>query len=225
MITLAEPPIVDVAYPVRAFDGKNNGAIPADHGFALFSAVSDVLPFVHGNVSVGIHPIQGILAGARRLQLGPASRVVLRLPASHAGETLPLAGKGLSLGDTKMIVGAPKVLALKPSAILRSRIVVIRDMLDADSLLAAARRQLDVASVGGMAGIPTRRTLPPLEASGQGSRDQYLRRTLMIRDKAIVGYAIEVKGLTAEESISLQENGIGGRRRFGCGIFLPAEEG
>ena len=40
-------------------------------------------------------------------------------------------------------------------------------------------------------------------------------------DKEIVGFALRVEELTAEESIRLQEKGIGGRRRFGCGIFVP----
>ena len=30
-----------------------------------------------------------------------------------------------------------------------------------------------------------------------------------------------VGGLTAEESICLQERGLGGRRRMGCGLFVP----
>jgi CRISPR-associated protein Cas6 len=47
------------------------------------------------------------------------------------------------------------------------------------------------------------------------------RRVMNIKDKRIVGYALRIVGLTAEESIRLQETGLGGRRRMGCGIFLP----
>jgi len=32
---------------------------------------------------------------------------------------------------------------------------------------------------------------------------------------------LHVNGLTAEESIKLQEIGLGGRRHMGCGIFVP----
>ena len=46
---------------------------------------------------------------------------------------------------------------------------------------------------------------------------------IQIKDKSIVGYALRVVGLTAEESIRLQETGLGGRRRMGCGVFLPIE--
>jgi CRISPR-associated protein Cas6 len=46
------------------------------------------------------------------------------------------------------------------------------------------------------------------------------RRTLRIKDKEVVGYEVVVEGLTAEESIALQERGLGGRRHMGCGVFV-----
>ena len=48
------------------------------------------------------------------------------------------------------------------------------------------------------------------------------RRTLRIKDKEVVGYEVLVETLTAEESICLQEAGLGGRRHMGCGVFVPA---
>jgi CRISPR-associated protein Cas6 len=86
---------------------------------------------------------------------------------------------------------------------------------------AAARTQLDDLGIGGTVTIPIRRGIASFEPEGAGSHDQLQRRTLRVRDKVIVGYAMVVEGLTAEESVCLQENGIGGRRRFGCGIFVP----
>jgi len=47
------------------------------------------------------------------------------------------------------------------------------------------------------------------------------RRVMRIKDKTIVGFQVVVAELTAEESITLQEHGLGGRRRMGCGIFVP----
>ena len=53
---------------------------------------------------------------------------------------------------------------------------------------------------------------------------QPLRRVLRIKDRRVVGYSLRVLGLTAEESIRLQEEGLGGRRRMGCGVLLPMKE-
>jgi CRISPR-associated protein Cas6 len=44
---------------------------------------------------------------------------------------------------------------------------------------------------------------------------------MRIKDKKLVGYALRVTGLTAEESIRLEEEGLGGRRRMGCGVLVP----
>jgi CRISPR-associated protein Cas6 len=47
------------------------------------------------------------------------------------------------------------------------------------------------------------------------------RRTLRIRNKEVVGYEVVLGKLAAEESLLVQSAGLGGRRRFGCGIFVP----
>ena len=48
------------------------------------------------------------------------------------------------------------------------------------------------------------------------------RRTLRIKDKEVIGYEILIEGLMAEDSLDIQEQGIGGRRHMGCGLFVPA---
>ena len=45
------------------------------------------------------------------------------------------------------------------------------------------------------------------------------RRTFKVHDKQIVGYSLLVNGLSSEASIILQENGLGGRQKMGCGFF------
>jgi CRISPR-associated protein Cas6 len=44
---------------------------------------------------------------------------------------------------------------------------------------------------------------------------------LRIQGRRIVGYALRVVGLTDEDSVRLQEEGLGGRRRMGCGVLVP----
>ena len=60
-------PVVDVAFALRG------STIPADHGYLLFSAISRHLPSLHGDETVGIHPVAGRLVGNRQLELTPAS--------------------------------------------------------------------------------------------------------------------------------------------------------
>jgi CRISPR-associated protein Cas6 len=97
---------------------------------------------------------------------------------------------------------------------------VIKGFLEADSFRAAAQRQLTELGIGGRATLLLRRGSGALEG-GRGGGEPLVRRTLRVRDKQIVGYALAVTDLDANDSLRLQEVGIGGRRRFGCGVFLP----
>ena len=83
--------------------------------------------------------------------------------------------------------------------------------------------KLDTLEVSGEPSlIPTGNAVAENATRGGGTKSAWLRRTLRICDKEIVGFALRVERLTAQESILLQEKGIGGRRRFGCGIFVVA---
>jgi CRISPR-associated protein Cas6 len=211
-------PTIDLSFRLL---GKS---IPADHGYALYGAVSRVIPWAHepAQNELGIHPVNGLLAGNRLLHLTPTSRLTFRLDSEGIKELLPLAGKELDLDSQKVRVGTPTTFSLKPAATLRSRLVTIKlkDRLDPDSFLAAVQKDLTALGIKGVPGLVKRRGAMPLEGRA-APRDPYVRRTLRIRDKEVVGYALMVQGLTADESLKLQERGLGGRRRFGCGIFVP----
>jgi CRISPR-associated protein Cas6 len=49
------------------------------------------------------------------------------------------------------------------------------------------------------------------------------RQVLRVKGAAIVGYAVRVSGLSAEESLRLQSATHFGRRRMGAAFFVPAE--
>ena len=213
-------PVIDLAF------GLAGDRIPADHGFALLGAVARIIPAVHGDDSIGIHPIIGRHVGERQLALTDSSRLTFRLDSDRIADLLPVAGKSLDLDGHTVRVGVPETRALRPAARLRSRLVVIKGFLDPEPFLQAAKRQLAERGIGGTPGLLRRRTAPSLEGRSLATPDRcpFIRRTLRIRDKTIVGYAIEVIGLDAADSIALQERGVGGRRRFGCGVFVPARD-
>jgi CRISPR-associated protein Cas6 len=197
--------------------------IPADHGYALYGAVCRVLPWLHDDESVGVHPIRGRLIGHRSLALTPASRLTLRLPAIRIHETLPLAGQKLDIDGADVSLGIPTVRPLDPAATLLSPLVVIKGFMDPESFLAAADRQAKALGLSARLALVARTTEASLEGKTPRPAGEPIRRTLRVRDKTIVGFALAAVELTALESIRIQEHGIGGRRRFGCGLFLPIE--
>lgn len=208
--------IVDLSFRLRGT------MIAADHGYSLFSAISRHLPDLHGDESVGIHPISGQLVGGRQLALTPGSRLVLRLPVTSIPSAIKLAGRRLEVDGNPLLVGVPTVRPLRPVPALQSRLVVIRGFMETGSFLEAVNRQLEAQAISGTARLVTHRRTSSIEAHTTRT-DAYVRRTLRIRDKEIVGFALHVEDLSPPDSIRLQSRGLGGRRRFGCGILLPAD--
>jgi len=153
------------------------------------------------------------------LELQRFSKLRIRIDTDNIETLLPLVGAELALDGAAVRLGSPTVEMLRPSTRVRSRIVVIKGFVEAEPFLGAVSRQLQTLEIAGRPGIPFRKEAP-LPGS---NKSPLIRRTLRIRDKVVVGFCVAVEELTAEESIRLQEAGIGGRRRFGCGLFLPAE--
>ncbi|MFN7932974.1 MAG: type I-MYXAN CRISPR-associated protein Cas6/Cmx6 [Bryobacteraceae bacterium] len=213
--------IIDLSFPIAGRE------IPVDHGYFLYSALSHRLPGLHtgedeSRKGAGIHPIEGKLMGNRRLGLIASSRMTVRVDSGMIGEFLPLVGETLRLGEEAITLGSPEVRPLRPAARLSSRLVVVKGFTEPEALLEAVRRQLAAAGIEAEIGIPLRQS--GLSYEGQEGRAEMspVRRTMQIRDKQIVGYPVMAMGLDAEDSIRLQEIGVGGRRHFGCGVFVPA---
>ena len=189
-------PYVDLAFRL------NGSTVPVDHGYALYAALSRILPEIHEAKEVGVHPIRGIYSGNGELQLSDFSRLVLRLSDEEIRSYLKLAGKRLEVDKHLLSVGVPEVRMLLPIASLRARLVTIKGFLNEEEFLEAAKRQLEPLDINGQVRLGT-------------------RHTFRIKDKQVIGFEIGVTQLTAEESLKLQEQGLGGRRKMGCGVFVP----
>ncbi len=136
---------------------------------------------------------------------------------------LPLAGKSLKIGGGAVRLGVPQVRSLIPAPSLVARMVTIKrshrqdegkspDYMEPGPFLDAVRQELARKEIAGEPAIPLIRLGP---RAGQPRR-----HVLRIKEKCIVGFALQVTGLTAEESIRLQEEGIGGRGKMGCAFFV-----
>jgi len=188
-------PVVDLCFRLTG------SAVPVDHGYSLYASLSRVVPALHQAAWLGIHPLTGLRVG-RELKLSPASRLRLRLPADRIRDVLALAGKRIEIDGVGLRIGVPEVHPLRAAANLRARLVNIKGFQEEGPFQQAAQRQLDALGVRGKLGLGR-------------------RRVIRIKDKTIVGFQVLVAELTAEESLTLQAQGLGGRRRMGCGIFVP----
>jgi CRISPR-associated protein Cas6 len=132
--------------------------------------------------------------------------VLVRVSACGCRRLIPrvltLAGQSLEVGGDRLRVGVPQVTALRPAPTLSARIVTTRNGQETGRFDAEIARQLLALGIRAM---PTRGP----------------RRCFRIKDKTVIGFGMRVSGLSPDESIRLQEHGLGGRRKMGLGVFVP----
>ncbi|MDZ7262078.1 MAG: type I-MYXAN CRISPR-associated protein Cas6/Cmx6, partial [candidate division KSB1 bacterium] len=173
---------------------------PVDHGFALYGSLSRVLPVIHEDREVGLKLVRGRYVGNGLLDISPNSELVLRLPGSKVGQYLGLAGKNLEVAGHILRVGVPQTRALVPAVALYSPLVTTKNGHDPARFEKEIKNQMARMKLKGRLHIGR-------------------RRTFQVHGKQVVGFEVLVTELTAPESILLQEQGLGGRRKMGCGFF------
>ncbi|MDX2033394.1 MAG: type I-MYXAN CRISPR-associated protein Cas6/Cmx6 [Blastocatellia bacterium] len=175
---------------------------PSDHGYYLYSAIAHIVPDVHEADWLAIETLPGTARGDGITQLDQSAGLKIRLPQDRVPLLLKLAGKRLELDGHVIRLGAPQISLLNPSSALYARIVTIKGFTEPEPFLDAVCRKLDELGVKG----------EPVVGP---------RRVVKVGNHKIVGFAIAIHDLSDEGSILLQEHGLGGRRRMGCGIFFP----
>ena len=179
--------------------------IPADHGYRLYSAIVALAPALK-DCHWQLLTIPGIPDYAGWIQLGNRSTLGVRCSLDDLGHFDPLNNAVLKIGKSLIQLGALTGCSLQPCEALAARVVTIKTNyheLNAFEFGVALGKQLAQANI------------KPMPKLGK-------RCTLRVRDAIVVGYGVSFEGLTPEESIRLQQSGLGGRRRLGCGVFLPS---
>lgn len=180
--------------------------MPLDHGYTLFSAISHVVSALHSQPTWGLHLIQGARC-ERGFVITPQSTVSLRLPSEDLHLVCPLLGHTLEIFNTSYPLSRElhaQLLAPEPN--LHSPLVVFRDTSeDAPNIFRdhVSRQLRDL---------------------GVSPRAQFFlgrRRQMRVKGASILGYAVFVQGLSPEESLKIQTQGLGSRRHLGAGMFLP----
>ncbi|UFP97188.1 type I-MYXAN CRISPR-associated protein Cas6/Cmx6 [Gloeobacter morelensis] len=207
--------IVDVVFPLAG------STLPSDHNYLLFSTLSKLLPEVHEAKWLSIAGVSGCKKGANHtIVLTDNSRLVLRLPLARLGEVYPLVGQRLQVGEHSVVSGPPVVQPLTPAPTLYARMVVIKnkgiERCDPLALTWAVRRALGSLNIFNAEVI--------LETESVGGRCVFARRALRVGNTGgvVVGYGLFIAGLNIYDSLLIQAEGIGAKRHFGCGIFIPA---
>ncbi|WP_373529706.1 type I-MYXAN CRISPR-associated protein Cas6/Cmx6 [Nostoc sp.] len=200
---------VDLTFKLRG------ASIPLDNGYVIYSALSSICPSLHELKSIGIHPIAGIPTRNNLLELTAQSRLKIRIYHEQIPLIYPyLAGQAFHIGQNFYQLDIPDYKPLISSESVYSRLVIIKGFQDSNNFIEAVQRQLDNLGIQGKIELLTRQDGTPQ------------RRQLTINKEGkqfkVRGFGVKISELNPEDSLILQEQGIGGKRKMMCGIFVPA---
>jgi CRISPR-associated protein Cas6 len=194
--------LVDLWFPVT---GRT---LPSDHGYALYGALARVVPGLHEADDWALHTVRGKALGPGMIALSNRPSLGLRLPPERIPLALRLAGRTLDVRGHCLSLGPPTVSALEPAAALSARIVTIKSFMQPVPFAEAVSKQLAEPDLN----------LQDAKVSIGA------RKIVTIGGRRIVGFSVRVTGLSSEGSLLLQEQGVGGRRKMGCGVFRKSKQ-
>ena len=202
-IELIQNPYIELTFPVMG------QSLPIDHGYQLYSALKHRLMQLKDWDDVSIKTISGKLNPYKRneLNLTDHSKLLIRLPSEKVPYVYSFGGKSLTIGKHKIRLGIPEMNFMQPRSRLRSHIVVIRGYQEPNGFLEAAKRQIEALNI---------RTDIKLICKKNGTPKP---KTIKVK-QTIVGFGIEANNLNETDSIILQERGLGGKHKMGCGVFV-----
>ena len=199
--------VVDLAFK---FSGPT---LPLDHAHALSTELLSALPWLAEEVHAGVHLIHGAASGngwyrpedpsTELLHLSRRSRMRLRVPSHRLDDARELTGSALDVAGHAIEVGEATVYKLSSLSTLFARYVITDAAVDEGEFLQQAAAQLQDLD------ISARKMLGGIAHSMQFPDGPVHTRSLMVAE------------LEPEQSVRLQQIGLGPGRTFGCGLFLP----
>ena len=199
--------IVDVLFSLQC------RAIPVDHAYALSQALLQAAPWLD-EAGSGIHSIH--VAGSQngwerpahgtdqQILLSRRTKLCVRVPRERIDAlTAALAGKTFDVAGAELCIGSGKPKPLTKDGTLFARYVAGPAELDEAAFLAWAADALRAMD------IRVRKALCGKETPLATPAGAIPTRSLMLAD------------LPADESLRLQQHGLGPHRVMGCGIFIP----
>ncbi len=199
-ISYPDVPRVDVVFRVT---GER---VPVDHGYALFGAIARAMgEDLHGAWWLAIAGLRGSLLSKGDLDLtGRYAELRLRVPHDRVSWMVQLAGKELEVRGRPVLVGASSTWELRPARTLRARVVTTKvkgELSDSEVFRAAFVERVKEL------GVKARVEL------GE-------RRVVRISEQLVAGYQCTLRDMSEGDSLKVLYAGVGGRRRFGCGVFM-----
>lgn len=188
--------------------------IPVDHAHALSVELKNILPVIEEDERICVHTIH--VAGSQngwerpefstesRILLSNRTKMTLRVPKELAEEIeKSLDGASIQLEECQIKIGSAKRKPLSKQGTIFSRYVQCG--LDEEEM-AFMQRMID-----------------ELKTRGIRIKKALCGKTTLLHtpDGPVATRSLMLAELSTEDSIRLQQQGLGPGREMGCGIFIP----
>ena len=188
-------------------------SLPLDHGFDLSEQIVQHIPWIKDEPQAAIHQIHVAESAngwmrpedpeTEVLCLSRRTKMTIRLPATRLGDINTLTGKTLDIAGHKLTVGNYTTKKLSKLTTIFARYVDTKGTEDENKFLEDMVQQLLEKD------IKVKKMLSGKLMRHKTDQGMLLTRKLMVSD------------LDVNQSVLLQEQGIGNNKLLGMGIFMP----
>lgn len=194
-------PAADQDTVVEAVFPLEGSALPRDHAQALQTALAEHLPWLRSDAEAGIHPLKLVSGPESLALLSQRTRLILRVHASRLGELKAVSGVELDVAGHALRLGAVHLRALQPLATLYAYRVAASSA-DESAFMQAMEAELEALAI-------------------TGERVCGKRQSMRVDGQEMTTFSMMLHGLVPEQSLRLQQHGLGPHRLLGCGLFVP----
>lgn len=196
--------VIDVVYSISC------KCLPNEHIYSLSEALQQALPWLSDEEQAAVHPLTGPEEGngwerptGDLMHLSRRQKLMIRIPKSRLPDAEKLTGQVLEIDGYALEVGKSTTKLLSDMPTVFARHVICDRGMSEDEFMHATLAQIQALDV------KIRKMMAGKE------------RAIKTPDKIIVTRSIMLADLSPDESIRLQEQGIGEGKMLGCGLFLP----
>jgi CRISPR-associated protein Cas6 len=186
--------------------------LPIDHAWALSQAIQQALPWFADEPKAGLHLIYGADSGNgwerpsgndQLLYLSRRTPLILRLPNSRIEDAGVLTGQSLDIDGHNLEIGKSHTRLLGMTTTLYCRHLIADENQSEDAFLQNSVDQLRALK------LRFKKIL-----CGKGEQ-------FATPDGPLTTKSLMVAGLTLDDAVTLQEEGLGPQRTRGFGLFNP----
>ena len=196
--------MAELSFPVNCRE------LPYDHAYELSSEILNLIPQIKNDKRNSIQTLHGPMSGngwvrpdSENIPLSKRAKLMMRINKNQIDDIKDIEGKEIKLFGNSLKIGISKVKNFLIVKDLFCRFVISDNKISEDDFLEKIQMELRNFNVNIKKALCGR------------------SMTINFRQKTVYTRSLMIADLSKEESLKLQEEGVGAKKLYGCGIFLP----